>query len=256
MQKTRESTGFATSGLHYGHYIAGAESDFLANINLIFMQLPFQLGFHLSRWENSVHCMLQKELLPFLHRLQIIQLYEADFNIYMKMVFGRKLSNHAEAHHIIGDESHGNRPHRSTHDALLTSRLISDSARLYRRPILVATTDLCGCYDRIPRKLNTITTRREGTPAPVAISHAKTLRHMKHRIRTSSGLSPEFIISSKSQPLEGLGQDNGGGPKGFMTVETVISIMYSKITKAGITISSPDKSKSVCIQKISYFDDN
>ena len=114
LKKTRESTASSSSGLHYGHYIAGAESDFIITILLTFMQSPFQYGFTLTCWENSIHCMLQKETLPYLHRLQIVQLYEADFNSYMKIVIGRKLTYHAENHLLLGDQAHGNRPNRST----------------------------------------------------------------------------------------------------------------------------------------------
>lgn len=239
LRKTRESTASASSGLHYGHYIACEESDFLSNILLTFMQLPFQYGFYLSRWENSLHCMIQKEPLPFLHRLWIVQMYEADFNSYMKIVIGRKLTYHAEEHQIVGDQSHGNRPNRSTQDALLTSRLISDEGRLNRRTILIATTDLCGCFDRIIRKLNTITSRREGLPAPTAVTHAMTIRNMKHRTRISSGLSEKYIQSTPDEPLEGLGQGNGAGPKGFLTQDTVVGNTYYELTNAGISITNP-----------------
>ena len=96
------------------------------------MQTPFQYGFTLTCWENSIHCMLQKEPLPYLHRLRIVQLYEADFNSYMKIVIGRKLTYHAEKHLLLGDQAHGNWPNCSTQDALLTTRLISNEARLNR----------------------------------------------------------------------------------------------------------------------------
>ena len=61
-----------------------------------------------------------------------MQLYEADFNSYTKIVIGQKLTYHAEEHQIIGDQAHGNCPHCSTHDALITSQLISDEACLNR----------------------------------------------------------------------------------------------------------------------------
>ena len=66
-KKTQESTSSSLSGLHYGHYIACCEDDDLATILLTFMTVPFQYGFSLKRWENSVHCMLQKETKPFIH---------------------------------------------------------------------------------------------------------------------------------------------------------------------------------------------
>jgi hypothetical protein len=49
-QKTRESTASSPSGIHYEHYIAVCESDLLSEVNMIFMVVPFQVEFSLSRW--------------------------------------------------------------------------------------------------------------------------------------------------------------------------------------------------------------
>ena len=62
---------------------------------------------------------------------------------------------------------------------------------------------------------------------------------MKHRKRILSGLSTESIQSTAAEPLEGLGQGNGGGPKGWLTQDIVIGTTYFQLTGAGITIRNP-----------------
>ena len=64
------------------------------------------------------------------------------------------------------------------------------------------------------------------------------LHKMKHRTRISSGLSEEYIQSTTDIPLEGLGQGSGGGPKGWLTQDTVTGITYFQRTGAEITITT------------------
>ena len=86
--KTKETTASSPSGIHYGHYIAACESPALAAVNTIFMVLPFKAGKPLSRWENSLHCMIQKLKVAYVTKLRIVQLYEADFNTMLNFYSG------------------------------------------------------------------------------------------------------------------------------------------------------------------------
>ena len=55
---TRKQTISSPLGLHYGHYKAACEDDSLSQVHLLFMTVPFQVGIPLSRWKNSLHCMI------------------------------------------------------------------------------------------------------------------------------------------------------------------------------------------------------
>ena len=87
--KTKESTSSPPSGLHYDHYKAATESDILSKVNLLFMVVPFKVGLPLTRWTRSWHCMIQKVSKPYVNKLRIVQLYEADFNTILKSMLGR-----------------------------------------------------------------------------------------------------------------------------------------------------------------------
>ena len=56
------------------------EDDELATFHSRFIMFPFQYGFTLDRWQQSVHFMLKKLAVPKWEKLWIIQLLEGDFN--------------------------------------------------------------------------------------------------------------------------------------------------------------------------------
>ena len=60
MKKTREMTASSPSGVHMGHYKIGAENNEIAEILASMASMPFMNGFAPSRWENSIHVMLEK----------------------------------------------------------------------------------------------------------------------------------------------------------------------------------------------------
>ena len=129
-KKTCESTASSLSGIHYGHCIAACESDLLSKVNMIFMVVPFQVGLPLSRWTQSLHCMIQKVKKPYITKLRIVQLYEADFNTMLKHLLGKRLMSHSEENRINGHQLFGSRKVESTYDALVIVWVICDMARV------------------------------------------------------------------------------------------------------------------------------
>lgn len=86
MKKTRENTSSSPSGLHMGHYNAGACMKDVPFILTTMLYLPFQYGFSPKRWQASIHVMLEKvQGQTRIYKLRIIQLLEADFNISLKI---------------------------------------------------------------------------------------------------------------------------------------------------------------------------
>ena len=155
--------------------------------------------------------MIQRVSKPYITKLMIVQLYEADFNTMLKLLMGKRLMGHSEKHGLNGNRLYGSRKGKSTHEALITVRVIYDMARAQRDYLVSIFNDLKGCYDRVRPALNTVTTRRMGLPRNVAVCHAKTLRNMEHHVRTSFGISEDTLKWCKKSNPGGLGQGNGGG---------------------------------------------
>ena len=89
--KTGEMTASSPSKTHMGHYKASCERDNIALVHLSIMQTPFKYGFSLNRWQKYLHCMLLKKELPYIDKLRIIQLIEADFNAAIKNIVKQKI---------------------------------------------------------------------------------------------------------------------------------------------------------------------
>ena len=239
--KTRESTA-SHPPIHYGHFKAACESKDLLQVNLKFMNLPFCHGIPLTRWLRSLHCMIQKDDLPFITRLRIVQLYEADFNSVLKLLLGRRLMHHSEEHKLNSPQLYGSRKGKSTHEALITLRILYDLSRMDRCYMVSLFNDLRGCYDRIRPSLNTITARRMGCPTGVAVCHANAVRRMRHRVRTAAGLSKGEITWDAVVNHGGIGQGNGAGPQSYHSQLLPQVEAYEALTNQDLKFSNPDGS--------------
>ena len=158
---------------------------------------------------------------------------------------------HGNANHQLYAQKH-----KSTYDALITTRVMYDMARVRRENLVSIFNDLKGCYDRVRPALNTITTRRMGLPKGHAVCHAKVLRLMKHRIRTGFGISEESIFWTEFQNLGGIGQGNGAGPISWHSHCLVLVIAYKIMTNERVVFTNPDSSKKFIQWLVGYVDDN
>ena len=254
-QKATESTASSPSRIHYGHYIAAMQDDVLTAVNAVFMRVPFKHGFPLERWSSSVQCMLQKKNKPYIIKLRIIELFEADFNSGLKYILGRQLLYHSETHGINSNQTHGSRPGRSTHDALTITKLTYDIARLDKVNIVSIFNDAAGCYDRMRHNLMTVSSERMGCPDEVALCLARVLNQMKHHAQTANGISEAFIQACARLNLGGAGQGNGGGPISWHSHMEPLLLAYTKLN-AGFSFEDPTQLLQFVQWIVGYVDDN
>lgn len=92
VRKWKESTSTSPSGRHLGHYCTAILDNCVASIHTDMLNLPIQYGFAPDRWTKSVTPMIEKdEGKPYLTRLRVIHLFEADYNLFLKILFGKRL---------------------------------------------------------------------------------------------------------------------------------------------------------------------
>ena len=253
--KTGEMTASSQSKTHMGHYKASCERDNIALVHLSIMQVPFKYGFSLNRWQHSLHCMLLKKELPYIDKLRIIQLIEADFNAAMKILLSRRLMRHADHAGANSNQTHGGRQGRSTYDAMIISQLSTDITRLNRSNLLVKFNDADGCYDRMRPELCSIVLRRDGCPKSVASCHSKTITHMKHKILTAHGESIITIINTLLLKLGGTGQGSAGsGPSWHCHMEPLIDALIK--FSPGFQFTDITNTIKFIQYIIGYIDDN
>ena len=166
LKKWKESTSTSPSGLHLGHYhclwrdpqmkpedgdrqkiLQGQECLLGCLVDLLNYALKF--GHTYTRWTKIVNVMLHKDPgNPRIHRLRIIHLYEADYNLLLTIKW-RQATHHAEDKQLLNDGLDGSRPGRSAHDPALIKVLQHEIYRMSMKPGINFDLDAASCYDRI-----------------------------------------------------------------------------------------------------------
>jgi hypothetical protein len=91
------------------------------------INIPIAHGFSPLRWQTVINAMLEKVPgNPLLHKLRVIHILEADYNLTLKAIFGRRLLYNCKEHGVLGDLQDGFRKGRSTTQTLLHNKLIND----------------------------------------------------------------------------------------------------------------------------------
>eukprot|EP00957_Ditylum_brightwellii_P123640 9425938-Ditylum_brightwellii.AAC.1 len=115
------------SGRHYGHYRAALVSESISLVHAWMMSLPFLVGFTLSRWEEDINCMLERDPGdPKIDRLRIIVIVEDNMNAIMKVIWKRRLVPVAEKTQFLSPVQFGNMKGQTTLDALLLKVVTMD----------------------------------------------------------------------------------------------------------------------------------
>ena len=213
IKKWKESTSTSPSGRHLGHYRTAILDDAVTTLHTQLLNIPIQYGFAPARWTYSVTPLIEKDPgRPFLTRLRVIHLFEADYNLFLKIIFGRRMVKNAEAANALNDQQHGSRPRRMTTDALFYARLEKDLIRQTKMNSAHMDNDATGCYDRIVTSLGMIACRRLGMPDNAIRCQAEVLRQMHYSIKHSYGISSRSYTGTEAEPLFGTGQGSGASP--------------------------------------------
>lgn len=104
----RETTSTSPSGRHLGLYKAEIQHPVLLSCFEKFMNISVMSGISIPRWSNAINVLIEKDAgHPKINRLQIIHLFEADFNFFLKLQWGHRLVCRAISLHLLHDGQHG-----------------------------------------------------------------------------------------------------------------------------------------------------
>jgi hypothetical protein len=173
----KETTSTSPSGRHLGHYRTAILDSDIVRLHTQLLNLPIAFGFAPERWTHSVTPLLEKdEGLPYLTRLRVIHLFEADYNLFLKIIYGKRMVKNAENSMALNDQQHSSRPRRMTTDALFLARLEKDLIRQTKANSAHMDNDATGCYDRIVTSLGMLACRRLGMPTHAIACQAEALK--------------------------------------------------------------------------------
>jgi hypothetical protein len=244
VKEWKETTSTSPSGRHLGHYKTALLNDRLLALYVDMLNLPITYGFAPERWTHSITPLIEKdEGKPFLTRLRVIHLFEADYNLFLKLVYGKRMVRNAEKCNALNDQQHGSRPRLMTTDALFLARLEKDLIRQTKANSAHMDNDATGCYDRIVTSIGMLACRRLGMPEPAIRCQADTLRQMKYSVKHRYGVSESYYESTDTEPLFGTGQGSGASPAIWLGVVVILLNALDRILSEdnipGLQFSDP-----------------
>ena len=202
----RENTTTSPSGRHLGRYKAlfcdiqeakSGDSDEdisittkqeqLAALILAVINYCIRNTYVLNRWKTVVNVMIFKDPGNFkIHRLRVIHIYEADFNLILAVKW-RQMLHKANNDNLIHEGQYGGRPGCEAQSLTLLEELKYDLSYLTRRSLFNFDNDASSCYDRIIVPLASVINRKYGMHRSIVATHAKTLQEARFHLKTLLG---------------------------------------------------------------------
>jgi hypothetical protein len=176
---------------------------------------------------------------PRINRLRIIHLFEADFNLFLKLQWGSRLVKQAVKHDLLNDGQHGSIPERICMDPVMLTQLTTDLCRLLKVNLARFDNDASACYDRIIVMLGMLAARRCGMPTNAVSTHAKALRLMKYSVKTIHGISDKNYHGTPFECLFGTGQGSGASPAVWLTLVVILMNTIDRLTPEQMHSQSP-----------------
>ena len=211
------------SGLHFGHYKAAVDSDYMSEMHSLMSTIATATGYSFDRWQNGLTVLLEKkEGLRIIQKLRAILLMEADFNMVNKIMIGDRMIKQAEKHGELPADTIGGRKDMASHEGGLNRVLMSDVSRQRRQDLLMLSEDADTCYDRMQHTGISLSTRRLGVPTPTNTTMLVTLQQMRFFLRTGFGTSSTYFGRQQLTPFQGGCQGNGAAPGFWLAISIVL----------------------------------
>ena len=243
-RKWKETTTTSPSGRHLGHYKAIITDEVLLKCLTTFLHITITSGQVITRWCNAVNIMIEKDSgKPKLNRLRIIHLFEADFNLFLKLQWGSRLVKRAVNEDLLHSGQHGSVPKRTPMDPIMLTELTNDLCRLLKHNLARFDNDASACYDRIIVTLGMLAARRCGMPENAVRTHASCLQFMKYMVKTIHGISEDNYTGTPFSPLFGTGQGSGASPAVWLTLVVILMNTLERVIPDRMNFQSPVSSQ-------------
>ena len=183
----QETTSSSQSGLHFGHYVSGANSDMISDVHALKTSIALHHGIALSRWKSGLCVMIEKVAgVKLISKLRAILLMEADFNAANKIIFGQRMLNNVRQHRLMPEEIFSEKQCMAE-DGILAKTLFYDISRQLRAPAALASVDAANCYDRVAHAVASLVFRAVGAQLPMTLTMLTAIQQMQFFLRTAFG---------------------------------------------------------------------
>ena len=251
-----ENTSTSPSGRHLGIYKALLPLDNITSDMCTTLNVVTRLGLIPSRWCRTISVMIEKDAgNPNINRLRIIHLFEADYTLFLKIIWASRLVKRGEEANQFGEAQQGSRQNRAANDAVLLKRLTYDLSRILRSNLGTFDNDAKSCYDRIINSIAMLAAKRLGMPDTVIATHAGILWALQYSVKTMFGISEGFYKSHENKVLFGTGQGSGASPAAWLSISIVLLACLRKLVTRGMRFTAPDNSLTVERHSDAFVDD-
>jgi hypothetical protein len=221
-KKVKEDTTLSPSRLHFSHYIAGADCNYVSQFHALRVSLALKKGIALERCTNGLSVMLEKMFgVRLVSKLQAILLTEADFNAMNKEVYGVRMLEEAKKYKLIPEEIFSEK-NRTANNGGLAKTLFYNIVCQLRVPAAIASINASNCYDHIAHSMALLIFQSFGVEDTAVAAMLETIQEMKFFLRTAFGDSKEFTGLTIEVKTQGLGQGNGASPAGWCVISIMI----------------------------------
>ena len=253
--RLNENTSSSFSGFHLGHHMSAAKSDEMSELLSDQMNLIVSSGVCPSRWGVALQVLLEKVAgVSLVSKLRSIQLYEADYNWFNKLIFNDQA---LAALHDTGlmPEEHFSQKQSLAEDACFDKVLTLDLSRQSRLPMALVSIDAAQCYDRVNHLMMSLVWLALGVQRSAISIILKCLQDMKIFTRTGFGDSTKFFGGPDQLiPFCGLGQGSKAAPASWLQLSTMIINAYKQQGHGAIFVDPVNKLTSRSIGCV-YVDD-
>jgi hypothetical protein len=236
LQKWNEKTTTSPSGRHLGHYklllnlnVFDSElqrenlSDSILKVYYNIVMTAIKLGQPVDRWKNITTCMIEKVPgVSRLDKLRVIHIFEADYNLILKIMWSRKAIWKIHNNNLLNDGQAGSRPGCRAIDVAIQKEMKYNYSKLTRTPLITVDNDAKSCFDRILCNVAMLVSQYYGITRNMCSLQASTLENTVYKIRTALGESTRNYQHSTNNPIHGTGQGSCASPAIWLLISSFI----------------------------------
>ncbi len=174
-----------------------------------------------------------------IERLLIIHLFEVDYNLSLKLLWGKRMVYQGKDNNCFGKQQHGSRPlHQATNPVHLKT-LTYDLTRILCTSLIMFDNNATGCFDCIIVSLAMIAALWLGMPCPAAQMHSSVLLHMKYFIKMAHGILDAFYHVLQDYLLYCTGQGSGASPSVWLSLVVVLLTALTVLSPLAMSFIDP-----------------
>jgi hypothetical protein len=197
-------------------------------------------GFALDRWKTAINVMIYKKPgIYLINRLRVIHLFEADYNLVIGLIFGRRALYSGVANEML-HKSQWAQPGRQCADVVVMRELTLAMATMLKISLGGFENDAAACYDRLLMNMMGAAFERMGVPEGLLRLQEEVLLNVKHYLKTAFGITTESYTSDSSSQIFGVGQGSKAGPVSWARVSSLL-FQAQEILGQGVQFTYPDR---------------